>query len=259
MSQCLHAGGFDFDGDWSCTLNTSGILTQDKWTSNGYQYSKNAWRSTGAFSTYWEGEGYKLVKLTESNYKTEMFPGNPIYYEYIKDDGSTGRHIGICTGYVDGDPILNAHTSNRIGARCINWINGTNIGTYTIKINTSKSYTPNDVPNQYTDIGTVSSSYNYTGSLADGEEKYFYFSVPNARFYDIYTTGSLDTYGEIFVVSDETLYPWFTDTLHLGDYDDDGGYSGQNFALYDYLEPGITYCVKVTSYGGSASYRLTIE
>lgn len=260
VSQCLRAGGLTFGGTWECDLNVGGVLTRD----TNYAYSGEAWRSTSAFASYWSsvyGTTAK-VKVTTANVKNVVYPGNPMYIEFYKSDGSIGRHVGICTGYVGDMPVLNAHTNNRVGSRALGWLNSDGfIAAYTIQINTSTTYEPNEEAwqNGYINAGTVTSRYTHTGTLAEGETEYFYFTVSSTRFYDMYTTGNMDTYGELYVVSNETLYPWFTNTLHLGDYDDDNGNGGKNFWLYDYLETGVTYCVKIESYGDDTSYTLIIE
>lgn len=204
------------------------------------------------FSEYWD-DTYTLKNVVKDERKEYLYPGNPVYQVF-----EDGKHIGICVGYDSaGEPILCAHTKNRKNVPASGWFNNATV--YTLLFNTSRTFTTNkDTPSVYTQAGALNdiTKYIYTGVLSQGESQYFYFTVAKAGFYDVYTTGGMHTQGYSYIVSNETLHPWYVDKLILGDCDE---VSGQNFSLYNYYEPGYTYCIEVKSCGNSNTFNLFIE
>lgn len=241
VSQCLAAGGLEETSGWH----------SKNWGESGTDYV--SWTSIKYLTNYLEEEGYSIVSANAST----IFPGNPVYYT---------THIGICVGYnTAGVPILNAHTSDAYHIPYTRWSGNTLktvlIATENLQIN---------VPADAVDLGTISSSKSCTGSLSGQEADYYCFTPAKTGFYDIYTTGSVDTVGYICksevknfdAIEDDEKTDNYDLTLFMYELsrDDDGGSNG-NFSILEYLTAGETYYLKIVSFDDdtSGSYNLNIE
>lgn len=91
------------------------------------------------------------------------------------------------------------------------------------------------------DATTIKEGASSKGTLTAGGEKSFTFKTPSAGAYDIYTSGSTDTYG--------TLYKKGLTGLSEVEAENGGG-TGKNFRLECGLKNNTTYYLKVSGGGG---------
>ncbi|MGN1207116.1 MAG: hypothetical protein ACI4SP_02345 [Eubacteriales bacterium] len=101
------------------------------------------------------------------------------------------------------------------------------------------------------DSTTLSTEVVYNRSLfsSSGPCRWFRFTAPESGIYGFYTTGEVDTYGELFSAPVAGLTS--TDNLLLSD---DSSGDGENFAIYYKMSKNQTVYLRIRSLTGAQGY-----
>lgn len=212
VSQCMYAGGVPMDNKW--------------WYDKDYLWSYE-WFSANAHFEHFSASNTYYENITSS---TNIVPGNPMYYDYLNNDGWYD-HAAICVGYnSNGVPIVNSHSNDYYH---VQW-NYITTGTYaTVKL------TNDDVLGTTAGAAKCTSEEIYYAKLNYGaDQDFFKFTVPGvygqSKSYTIKSTGNTNTFGKLYSNSGTLLTS------------NDNSGEGDNFQMTYTLTCGQTYYISVT-------------
>lgn len=249
VSQAIHFGGLPFTSSWyyndkgtKCnnTSHVAGRVGHHACTDD--DYAPYAWINVGGIKNALVGV-YGTLKTSPSD--ADVKTGYIVQYDWNTSQNPNWNHSTICVGTnSSGKPIVCGHTYDYYN---VIW----NYGGSDTRWRVIKITANDDFGNT---IGTAGNVFRSTMEYVNGkinyagDVDYIKFTPYTTKLYRIYTTGSTDTYGQLYNSAGVLLRS-----------DDDSG-TGNNFLMKYSLTKGNSYYIKIQhSNNGTGSYVFFIH